>query len=71
MTVGSNQACIHCFAVLALFFWPCCRAEVYTIHLLCSAIVESFQPEHKFANEKWKMSLHDRLAFMQQVFLVA
>lgn len=56
MTEGSNQACIHCFAGLALLFL---LAEVYTIHLLLNAIMESFQLEHKCANEKWEISLHE------------
>lgn len=71
MTKGGNQACILCSAVLALISCPKCRAAVCTIHLLRNATVESFLLEHKCANEKLEISLHDTPAFMQKVFLQA
>lgn len=71
MRKGGNQACILCSAVLALISCPKCRTEVCTIHLLRNATAESFLLEHKCANKKLEISLHDTPAFMQKVFLQA
>ncbi len=64
---GKKSSLYSWFRCPGTFISPSCKAEVYTIHLLLNALMEAFQLEHKFANEKWEISLYDRLAFMQRV----